>query len=267
MTTANDPLARVQAMVSAWDETELFDTFDTSASEVSPPKRQENWGVGHSRQFRHHRSEHIGTRDQSAHEYGQDAHEPESASRVVSYSIGVESVESVENVRTDRKPSNLVFDTCSLQVSKNAGRVSKPGRAAAPEAPSAESRAAPGVPVQWIDGIAKLAEMPCPARFPPARWADVVTDAAAFLHEWAAAAHRLGWQAWELFGCHHRAPWGRIQGMGLVLLLQGDEIAALTATEGVIRTPTRAHQTYRRKPADPLHPAERCLVWELQDGR
>ena len=48
-----------------------------------------------------------------------------------------------------------------------------------------------------------------------------------------------------------------------MLLLQGDEIAALTATEAVIRTPTGAHQTYRRKTADPLHPAERCLVWEL----
>ena len=51
--------------------------------------------------------------------------------------------------------------------------------------------------------------------------------------------------------------------MGLVLLLRGDEIAALTATEAVIRTGPGARQTYRRKPADPLHPAERCLVWEL----
>ena len=76
-------------------------------------------------------------------------------------------------------------------------------------------------------------------------------------------AAALGWPAWELFGCHRRAPWGRIQGMGLVLLLRGDELAALTATEAVIRTRTGAHQTYRRKPRDPLHPAERCLVWEL----
>ena len=53
--------------------------------------------------------------------------------------------------------------------------------------------------------------------------------------------------------------------MGLVLLLRGRELAALTATEAVIRTRTGARQTYRRKPCDPLHPAERCLVWEL-DG-
>ena len=42
-------------------------------------------------------------------------------------------------------------------------------------------------------------------------------------------------------------------------------LAALTATEAVIRTRSGAHQTYRRKSADPLHAAERCLVWELDD--
>ena len=76
-------------------------------------------------------------------------------------------------------------------------------------------------------------------------------------------AARLGWPTWELFGCHHRAPFRRIQGMGLLLLLRGRELVALTADEAVIRTATGAHQTYRRKPRDPLHPAERCLVWEL----
>ena len=67
-------------------------------------------------------------------------------------------------------------------------------------------------------------------------------------------AAALGWPAWELFGCHRRAPWGRIQGMGLVLLLRGDEIAALTATEAVIRTATGARQTYRRSRAT------RCIL-------
>ena len=78
----------------------------------------------------------------------------------------------------------------------------------------------------------------------------------------------LGWPGWELFGCHRRAPWGRIQGMGLVLLLHGDQLAALTASRGGDpHGPSGAHQTWRRKPRDPLHPAERCLVWELGDER
>ena len=105
--------------------------------------------------------------------------------------------------------------------------------------------------------------MPPPLDWPPHRWPVLVEDAQAFLERWATQAHRLGWKSWELWGCHRRKPWGRIQGMGLVLLLQGDEIAALTATEAVVRMPTRAHQTYRRRPTDPLHPSERALIWEM----
>jgi hypothetical protein len=266
MTATNDPLARVRAMVDAWGETELFDTFDTSESEVSPPKGQENCGFGHSRHFRHPESGHVGTRHQSAHLHPQEQYEQQSASRV-SYSSGVESVESVENVEKGRRYSGLIFDTCSSQVSKNGGQVSKTGRSAALEAPPAGSSAPAGVPAEWVEGVARLAETPCPVRFPAAKWRQVITDATAFLEHWGAQATVLGWPTWELFGCHRRAPWGRIQGMGLVLLLQGDEIAALTATEAVIRTPTGVHQTYRRKPADPLHPAERRLIWELQDER
>jgi hypothetical protein len=133
-----------------------------------------------------------------------------------------------------------------------------------PEAPRVAARAA--APAEWVQGVARLAEMPCPARFPGARWTLVADNAEAFLQEWAAVAHRLGWPAWELFGCHRRAPWGRIQGMGLVLLLNGKEIAAMTPGEAVVRTRMGARQTYRRKPADPLVPVERCLVWELQDA-
>jgi TubC N-terminal docking domain len=115
----------------------------------------------------------------------------------------------------------------------------------------------------WADGVARLRRMPPPRNYPEHAWQQLIADAERFLHHWVAQAHRLGWPAWELFGCHRRAPWARIQGMGLVLLLRGDEIAALTATEAAIRTGTGARQTYRRKPSDPLHPAERCLVWEL----
>ena len=119
------------------------------------------------------------------------------------------------------------------------------------------------MPAAWLEGVARLATMTPPRTYPAHAWQQLITDAARFLEDWAQQAVALGWPGWELLGCHRRAPWGRIQGMGLVLLLQGDEIAALTATEAVIRTRTGARQTYRRKLADPLHPAERCLVWEL----
>lgn len=102
-----------------------------------------------------------------------------------------------------------------------------------------------------------------PHRWPAATWPQFIADAQTFCGDWAEETFLSGWAAWELFGCHCRAPWGRIQGMGLVLLLRGHEIAALTPTEAVIQTSTGARQTFRRKLSDPLHPAERCLVWEL----
>ena len=105
-----------------------------------------------------------------------------------------------------------------------------------------------------------------PRTYPENAWRQLITDADRFLDCWGQQAVALGWPAWELFGCHRRAPWGRIQGMGLVLLLHCNELAALTENEAVIRKASGARQTYRQKPADPLHPAERCLVWELQDA-
>jgi TubC N-terminal docking domain len=115
----------------------------------------------------------------------------------------------------------------------------------------------------WSDGVALLRGMTAPRTYPAHAWQQLTVDAERFLDDWAQQAAVFGWPAWELFGCHRRAPWGRIQGMGLVLLLHGDQLAALTASEAVIRRASGARQTWRRKAADPLLAAERCLVWEL----
>jgi len=115
----------------------------------------------------------------------------------------------------------------------------------------------------WAEGVARLRGILPPRHYPEHAWRQLIIDAGRFLDSWAAQAAAFGWPGWELFGCHRRAPWGRIQAMGLVLLLRGDEIAALTETEAVIRTQTGARQTYHRQPRDPLHPAERGLVWEV----
>jgi hypothetical protein len=119
---------------------------------------------------------------------------------------------------------------------------------------------------RWRRGVERLSSMSPPLSYPERAWTQLLVDAGRFLDRWGTQAARLDWRTWELFGCHRRAPFGRIDGMELVPLLRGNELVALTDAEGAIRTRTGARQTYRRKPADPLLPAERCLVWELQDA-
>ena len=135
------------------------------------------------------------------------------------------------------------------------------------QAPSAalENRSASPIEVVagWAAGVARLRAMSPPFSYPTQAWQQLIVDAERFLDGWAQQAAAFGWPDWEIFGCHRRAPWARVQAMGLVALLHGDEIAALTEREAAIRTRTGAHQTYRRKPYDPLDPAERWLIWEL----
>jgi hypothetical protein len=120
-----------------------------------------------------------------------------------------------------------------------------------------------GMVAAWTAGVARLAAIAPHPNYPQHAWQQLVLDAERFLDGWAAQAAALGWQNWEILGCHRRAPFARIDGMGLILLLHGRGLAAVTAAEAVIRSGTGARQTYRRRPHDPLHPAERCLVWEL----
>jgi hypothetical protein len=163
-------------------------------------------------------------------------------------------------------PENLLQElrTRKAEVIDHLQHARQSGLGEPAAAPPGAAAAPPNEAVAiWADGVARLAATAPPRNYPEHAWRQLIVDAERFLDGWAQQAAALSWPAWELFGCHRRAPWGRIQGMGLVLLLRGDEIAALTATEAVIRTRTGAHQTYRRTPCDPLHPAERCLVWEL----
>jgi hypothetical protein len=99
-----------------------------------------------------------------------------------------------------------------------------------------------GIPDEWLAGAARLPTMARTRDYPAPAWRQLMIDAERFLDLWGTQAASLGWQDWELFGCHRRAPWGRIQGMGLVLLLRGKDVAALTATEAVLHAGIGARQ-------------------------
>jgi hypothetical protein len=98
----------------------------------------------------------------------------------------------------------------------------------------------------------------CPALVETDRWQQAVRDADCFLSKWAAQAQALGWTVRELFGLHpvseHPAPTfrrlSRYDSTGLIWLLQGRPVIALTETGAAIQS-AGAVVMYRkhRKPA------------------
>ncbi len=92
-------------------------------------------------------------------------------------------------------------------------------------------------------------------------WHTLQDDARRFLQEWASQARRLGWEALDLFGVHPTAPTARFDCMGLVPLLRGRAVSALTKDSAAIKTASGRSLTFRRRAA-----SARCLVWELLQG-
>ncbi len=74
-------------------------------------------------------------------------------------------------------------------------------------------------------------------------------------------SRQLGWEALDLFGVHPTAPTARFDCMGLVPLLRGRAVLALTDNSAAIKAASGGSLTFRRRAA---MPAERCLVWERQ---
>ena len=98
----------------------------------------------------------------------------------------------------------------------------------------------------------------CPAHVPEDRWRQAIEDATAFISKWGAQAQAFGWTARELFGLHpvperpaaNYSRLSRYDTMGLIWLLHGKPVIALTATEAAIQEATGV-TVYRKlnKPA------------------
>jgi hypothetical protein len=93
-----------------------------------------------------------------------------------------------------------------------------------------------------------------PALVDVARWQQCVDDGRRFLATWGEQAQALGWDSRDLFGLntppgrpHPSYRWlSRYGATGLIWLLQGRDVIALTAEGAVIRTATGAILTYYR---------------------
>ncbi len=118
----------------------------------------------------------------------------------------------------------------------------------------------PGVPEEWVQGVADLLVMARPASCSNVKWQVLREDAYRFLRDHAARAHGLGWTALDLFGVHPEKPQARFDCMGLVPLLNGAKVTALSDLEAVIEKPSGARLTFRPRT---MAPDEACLIWEL----
>jgi hypothetical protein len=101
-------------------------------------------------------------------------------------------------------------------------------------------------PNEWQAISDKLKGAPRVDGFGDARWQALVDDTEAFLARWGEAAHVLGWTAIDLFGVHPAAPAVRFDVMGLLPLLGGASVVALTRDEARMRRPSRAILTFRK---------------------
>jgi hypothetical protein len=102
-------------------------------------------------------------------------------------------------------------------------------------------------------------ESRCPDLVPVDRWQAAVEDGHRFLARWGERAEALSWTATDLFGLHqppanphpNYSRLSRYDEIGLIWLLQGRPVVALTEATAAIQSSTGALTIYRRhnKPA------------------
>jgi len=110
-------------------------------------------------------------------------------------------------------------------------------------------------------------EAGCPDLVPVNRWRLAVDDARVFIARWGDQAEALSWTARDLFGLHQPpAPphpsysrLARYDETGLIWLLQGRPVVALTEATAAIRRSTGAITIYRRFHKPALGPVGDCL--------
>jgi hypothetical protein len=102
-----------------------------------------------------------------------------------------------------------------------------------------------------------------PDRVPAKRWQQAVADGKTFLSRWGDQAHALGWTARDLFGLltvpEHAKPsfnrLSRYDETGLIWVLGGRKVLALTRETAAIHNPSGSITTYRRRAKPALGPA------------
>lgn len=137
----------------------------------------------------------------------------------------------------DRKSQHLQAVVSSVPSVPTATTSFAEGRTAAP---------IEGEPPEWYAILAELKERENPDWMSPDKWEMLLADAEHFLIRWSRTAAAMGWTALDLFGVHPTRPAARFDVMGLLLLLQGSEVIALSTESASFRRPSGADLRFSR---------------------
>jgi hypothetical protein len=193
------------------------------------------------------------------------AHGAEDAHLVKPMSIFDESLDS--RGFPSGPPSKMLI-TPPLSTLDDDEHLQEPTSIAAVSGETPESRAdfarRSKVPRAWVEGLARLDPNRAPGDVPVKRWRTLIVDIGRFFDGgWGEKAAALGWEPMDLFGCDRDRPFARIDSTGMLWLLNGNRLVALSENTATIETRTGARQTWRRKPSE----LGRVLAWELTPRR
>jgi len=116
-------------------------------------------------------------------------------------------------------------------------------------------------PRAWAEALARLDRANPPLDVSLERWQQFIDDCERFLDQgWASRAEAFGWGALDLFGCDRERPLARYDHMGLLWIIQGGRLVALTAQIATIDTLTGSLQSF---PHPTIDSDRVVLPWEL----
>jgi hypothetical protein len=125
-----------------------------------------------------------------------------------------------------------------------------------------EEDAEPQLPIDWVEGVARLDPDRPPSDVPRHRWRQFVEDCNKFLRpseNWAERAAGLGWDAMALFGCAPKRPLDYLGSAGLLWSINGGRLVELHRDWAVIDVPVLgSKRIFSRRNVDP---AKITLPW------
>ena len=119
-----------------------------------------------------------------------------------------------------------------------------------------------GLPMPWLDGLARLQSMRAPPDITPQRWRGIQDAAGVFADRWARQAHSLGWSVQEVFGCHQAAPSKRFDHQGLLWAMSDPASTLVELTSDLATFQVGRNRVTQRMRRDEVFTHEQRLLWE-----